>query len=250
MGRFEGKVALLTGAASGIGRAVAQRLADEGASVLGIDVNVQGLAETEALIKDAGGSFQGAIHDVSQRDACFAAVQTCIDAHGRLDVLGNIAGILRFAQAPEMSQADWDLTLAVNLSGPFFLCQAAIPRLLESSGNIVNIGSNAALMGQAYTVAYCASKAGLVNLTRALAMEFMKSGIRINCICPAGTQTGLTASVQLPEQVDPQLMGRYMGMRGMTTPEEIAEVFAFVASDAARAMHGNIIGADQGVTAG
>jgi meso-butanediol dehydrogenase/(S,S)-butanediol dehydrogenase/diacetyl reductase len=149
-----------------------------------------------------------------------------------------------------MSEEDWNLTIAVNLSGPFFMCQAAIPRLLDTSGNIVNIASNAGLMGQAYTVAYCASKAGVVNLTKALAMEFVKQSIRINCVCPAGTETALTAGVRFPEEIDPQLLGRYSGMRGMTTPDEIAEVFAFVASDSSRSMHGSIVSADQGVTAG
>jgi NAD(P)-dependent dehydrogenase (short-subunit alcohol dehydrogenase family) len=250
MGRFDGKVALLTGAASGIGRATAIQLAREGAAVYGMDVNAQGLAETEALIKELGGRMTPGVHDVSRRDQCFAAVQSCAEAHGRLDVLANIAGIVRFAHVPEMSEEDWDLTLAVNVSGPFFMCQAAIPHLLESGGNIVNIGSNAGLMGQAYTVAYCASKAAIVNMTRALAMEFMNAGIRVNCVCPAGTQTNLTATVRLPDGMDGKLMQRYMGMRGMTSPEQIAEVVAFVASDAASAVHGAILEADQGVTAG
>ncbi len=250
MGRFDGKVVLITGAGSGMGRAVALRLAGEGARVFGIDVSVDGLAGTAKRVSEAGGAMQTGICDVSRRDDCFAAVDACIAAFGRLDVLANVAGILRVAHAHEMPQRDWDQVIGVNLSGPFFMSQAALPRLLESRGNIVNVASNAGLMGQAYTAAYCASKAGLVSLTKSLAMEYVKRGIRINCVCPAGTQTALTASAKFPSDVDPQLMMRYSGFRGMSQPDEIAAVIAFVASDEAGSMHGSIVQADQGVTAG
>jgi NAD(P)-dependent dehydrogenase (short-subunit alcohol dehydrogenase family) len=250
MGRFDGKAALITGAGSGIGRAVALRLAREGARVFGIDVDPAGLAETAKLAKDAGGELQTALRDVGRRDDCFAAVEACVAAFRRLDVLANIAGILRVAHTPEMAERDWDQVLAVNLSGPFFMSQAAIPHLLRSQGNIVNLASNAGLMGQAYTAAYCASKAGLVSLTKSLAMEYVKQAIRINCVCPAGTRTALTASAKFPPDIDPQLLARFAGMRGMSEPEEIAAVVAFVASDEASSMHGSIVQADQGVTAG
>jgi meso-butanediol dehydrogenase / (S,S)-butanediol dehydrogenase / diacetyl reductase len=250
MSRFDGKVALITGAASGMGRAVALRLVREGARVFGIDVAADGLAETARLAKDAGGELQTGIHDVGRREDCFAAVDACVAAFGRLDVLANVAGILRAAHAHEMPQRDWDQVIAVNLSGPFFMSQAALPHLLRRRGNIVNVASNAALMGQAYTAAYCASKAGLVSLTKSLAMEYVKQGIRINCVCPAGTKTPLTASAKFPDAIDPQLLMRYAGFRGMSEPDEIAAVIAFVASDEASAMHGSIVQADQGVTAG
>jgi NAD(P)-dependent dehydrogenase (short-subunit alcohol dehydrogenase family) len=250
MPRFDGKVALITGAGSGMGRAVALRLAREGARVFGIDVGAAGLAEAAKLVAEAGGEIRTGLHDVSRREDCFAAVGACVAAFGRLDVLANVAGILRVAHATEMAQGDWDQVLGVNLSGPFFMSQAALPHLLRSRGNIVNVASNAALMGQAYTAAYCASKAGLVSLTKSLAMEYVKQGIRINCVCPAGTRTALTASAKFPSDVDPQLLMRYSGFRGMSEPEEIAAVIAFVASDEASAMHGSIVQADQGVTAG
>jgi NAD(P)-dependent dehydrogenase (short-subunit alcohol dehydrogenase family) len=250
MRRFEGKVALVSGAASGIGRAAALRFAREGARVLAIDVDAAGLEGTEKLAKESGGELRSWRCDVTRREECFAAVQACVSAFGRLDVLANIAGILRTAHAHEMPQRDWDQVIAVNLSGPFFLCQAAIPHLLESRGNVVNLASNAGLMGQAYTAAYCASKAGLVALTKSLAMEYVKRGIRINCVCPAGTETPLTKAASFPADVDLALLARYAGMRGMSKPDEIAAVIAFVASDEASAMHGSIVQADQGVTAG
>ena len=250
MARFDGKVALITGAGSGMGRALALRMAREGARIHGVDVDAAGLDGTAKLVEQAGGAMQGSVRDVSRREDCFAAVDACHAAFGRLDVLANVAGILRVAHAHEMPQRDWDQVLAVNLSGPFFMSQAALPHLFASRGNIVNVASNAGLMGQAYTAAYCASKAGLVNLTKSLAMEYVKRGIRINCVCPAGTQTALTASAKFPSDIDPQLLMRYSGFRGMSQPDEIAAVIAFVASDEAGSMHGAIVQADQGVTAG
>ena len=248
--RFEGKVALVTGAASGMGRATGIRLASEGARVLGVDIDEPGLEETAGLVGDAPGELRTHVCDVTRREACFAAVEAAVAWGGRLDVLANVAGIVRIEHSPEMSEADWGRVLAVNLSGPFYLCQAAIPHLLETGGNIVNVGSNAALMGQAYTAAYCASKGGLVQLTRALAMEYMRRGIRVNAICPAGTDTPMNRKARLPEDVDGKLIQRYMNQRGFAQPEDIASAIAYVASDEARAVHGSIFTVDNGMMAG
>jgi NAD(P)-dependent dehydrogenase (short-subunit alcohol dehydrogenase family) len=248
--RFEGKVALVTGAASGMGRATCIRLAAEGARVLGVDVDEKGLGETAETIREAGGRAETRICDVTRREECFAAVEAAFAHWGRLDVLANVAGIVRFAHTPEMSEADWNLVLAVNLSGPLYLCQAAIPHLLETGGNIVNVASNAGLMGQAYTAAYCASKGGLVQLTRSLAMEYMKRGIRINAVCPAGTDTPMNRTVDFPEELDWKLIRRFSGQRGFAQPEEIAAAIAYVASDEARAVHGSIFTVDNGMMAG
>ena len=250
MQRFEGKVALITGAASGMGRATAIRLASEGAGVYGTDVNAEGLAKTRDEVESAGGEMRSGLFDVGDRDACFASVGEALDAFGRLDVLCNIAGILRVAHAHEMSVEDWNSVIATNLSGPFFMCQAAIPHLLETHGNIVGVASNAGLMGQAYTAAYCASKGGLVNLTRALAWEYMKRPIRINAVAPSGTETNLAADANFGEDIDPSLMDRFYGMRGMSQPEEIAGAIAYLASDEAKSVHGAIWTLDNGITAG
>jgi meso-butanediol dehydrogenase/(S,S)-butanediol dehydrogenase/diacetyl reductase len=250
MSRFSGKVVLVTGAASGMGRATALRLAAEGGLVYALDVNAAGLEETLSSIRTSGAEAHGGVHDVRTRAACAEAVAACVSRFERLDVLLNVAGVIRFGHVPEVSEEDWNLQIAVNLSGPFFLSQEAIPHLLKVGGNIVNIASNAGLMGQAYTVAYCASKAGLINMSRAMAMEFAKSGVRINCVAPAGTATEMLSGISWPEGLDDQLMARYRGFRGMSPAGDIVNVIAFLASDEAKAVHGAVWEADQGVTAG
>jgi NAD(P)-dependent dehydrogenase (short-subunit alcohol dehydrogenase family) len=249
--RFEGKVALITGAGSGIGRAVALRLASEGAQVLGHDINGDTVAETAKLAADAGGTVETRVGDVSNRDECRAAVAACVDTFGRLDVLGNVAGILAGAEFfPEMSEASYRRMMGVNVDAYFFLAQAAIPHLLESGGNIVNIASNAGFMGQAYTVAYCMTKGAVVLFTKALAMEYAKAPIRVNAIAPGGTETALSQNFQFAEGVDFELMARYTGFRPMGSPDDIAAVFALVASDEGRSFHGDVINCDNGITAG
>jgi meso-butanediol dehydrogenase/(S,S)-butanediol dehydrogenase/diacetyl reductase len=250
MGRFDGRAALITGAASGMGRACAQLFAREGASVFGIDVNQEGLAETAGLVAGGGGRIETARIDVRTRDACYDAVARTLDAFGRLDVLLNVAGIAQIERMTEITEAEWDRMIDVNQKAVFFLSQAAIPHLLASEGNIVNVSSNAGLMGQAYTVPYCGTKGAVVQMTRAMAMEYMKSPIRVNCVCPSGTKTGITANVKMPSDPDGALLMRYTGMRGLSSPEEIAETIAFLASDAASSVHGSIFAVDNGVTAG
>jgi NAD(P)-dependent dehydrogenase (short-subunit alcohol dehydrogenase family) len=138
----------------------------------------------------------------------------------------------------------------VNVDGPYFLSQAAVPHLIESRGNIVNIASNAGLMGTAYTVAYSMTKGAVVQLTRSLAMELQKKKVRVNAIAPGGVVTGLTNSFHIPDGVDIDLMTPYMGFRGMAEPDDIASLFAFVASDDGRNMHGSILSSDTGITCG
>src|SRR4051794_25421246 len=205
--RFTDKAALLTGAASGIGRAVAIQLASEGAQVLAFDINEDGLRETAKLAADAGGSIEIRKGDVSQREECRAAVEAAVSTFGKLDVLGNIAGIARAEHVTDVTEEQYRQMMGVNADGYFFMCQAAIPHLLESSGNIVNIASNAGLFGQAYTVVYCMTKGAVVQLTKSLAMEYAKTSIRVNAIAPGGTDTALTANFQMPEDIDWDLLG-------------------------------------------
>lgn len=246
MSRFNGKVALITGAGSGIGRAVTLRLAAEGAAVFAVDIDQDRLDETAARTETVGTHRA----DVSDREACRAAIEECVNAMGRLDVLGNVAGIARAEHFPAVTEPEYRRMMGVNLDGPFFLCQAAIPHLLETAGNIVNVASNAGLMGQAYTAVYSMSKGAVVQLTRSLAMEFVKTSLRVNALAPAGVDTPLIRNFQVPADVDPALMAPYVGFRGQASPEEVAALFCFVASDEARSIHGAIISIDNGVTAG
>ncbi len=250
MGRFDDKVALVTGAASGMGRATCIRLAAEGASIFGLDVDKEGLQTLSEEIAKEGGEVATRVCDVSQRAQCIEAVEAVITTFGHLDVLANIAGIVRFSHSPDMSEEEWQLVLGVNLSGPFYLCQAAIPHLLESHGNIVNVASNAGLQGQSFTAAYCASKGGLVTLTKSLAMEYLRKPIRINCVCPAGTDTAMNRSIDFPEDLDWDLIKRFMGNRGFAAPEDLASAIAYLASDEAKSVHGAIFSVDNGLMAG
>jgi NAD(P)-dependent dehydrogenase (short-subunit alcohol dehydrogenase family) len=150
----------------------------------------------------------------------------------------------------ETTEEAWDSMLGINVSGVFWCCQAAIPHLIATNGNIVNIASNAGLMGQAYTVAYSTTKGAVVNMTRSLAMEFIKQSIRINAIAPGGVDTSMTRNYSLPEDLDFSLVQPYIGFRDMADAEELANVIAFVASDEASRIHGAIISVDGGLTAG
>ena len=246
--RCQDKVVLLTGAAAGIGRATALRLAREGAALFLGDVVEPELAKTVEQVESLGARVQARRFDVSQEQEATAAVAACVEHFERLDVLCNVAGVLRFAHFTDTSFDLWRQVLSVNLDGTFLMCHAALPHLLESGGNIVNAGSTAGLSGLPYGAAYGASKGGVHALTRALAVEFTQRGVRCNSVCPASIETSMFRS-PIPEDAERRLLTRSASLHGPRGPESVAELIAFLASDEAAHISGEEIRIDGGALA-
>jgi NAD(P)-dependent dehydrogenase (short-subunit alcohol dehydrogenase family) len=243
--RFGRKVALVTGAGSGIGRAVAQRFAAEGAKVACLDLG--GHAETAAGI---GAKAMAIDCDVSDYAAVDAAVAAASNGLGPIDIVCNVAGIGWFANSHEEDPARFAKAIAVNLTGTFHVCRAALPAMVErKAGIIVNTASTAGMMGQPWSAAYCASKGGVVLMTKALAFEYREIGIRINAVAPGGTKTNIVGGFSPPPGADWKKMTKMMSEFPMAEPEEMANVFAFIASDEARFMTGSLVAMDGGITA-
>jgi len=249
MGRFEGRTALVTGAGSGLGRATAELLATEGAPVACFDIAVEAAEKTAADIAEHGGSARAYRVDVADPASVKEAVNAAWRDLGHPRIVVNCAGIGRFAHTHELPFEEWQRIINVNLTGTFLVSQAALPHLLEGGGVIINIASNAGIKAQPYSAAYCASKAGVVHLTRCLADEYLKRHIRVNCIAPGGMDTPLQQSfMEFPEGVEWKALRKVMTPLGNSTPEEIARVVAFVASDDCRYMTGSIVSIDGGLT--
>ena len=248
MTRFDGKVALVTGAASGIGRATARRLADEGAAVLVADIDEAGLAETVAMLPDDRSASVRL--DVGDASSCQSAVDACVQRFGKLDVLCNIAGIPLCEHVTEITDAQWQRQLDVNLSGVFYMTRAALPELEKTGGNVLNMSSSAGLVGQAYNSAYCATKAGVLMFTKSLALEYAHRGVRANAVCPGMVKTPLTANFNVPEGAEMSLMARLSSLLEGAEPEEIAAAIAYLASDEARFVTGAALPIDGAQTAG
>jgi NAD(P)-dependent dehydrogenase (short-subunit alcohol dehydrogenase family) len=242
MRRFADRRAVVTGAGSGIGQATVARLLDEGATVVGYDVSADGLARTATAAGDAGTGkrLTTAVLDVSSEDDVVAAVDAAVAGLGGLEVLVNAAAIQRCAHTHEHSLADWNATLAVNLTGTFLMTRQSLPALLDSRrGVVVNFTSTAASFAHPYMAAYAASKGGVLSFTHSLALEYAKRGLRAVNIQPGGVSTALALSTldKMPEGYDvglwtkqtPLLHGKENDILG--DPSAVASVIAMVASD-------------------
>jgi len=235
--RFDKKVAVVTGAASGIGRAVARRFASEGACVVLGDVNSEGLQETAAAI---GGGVIIKTLDVCDSAACDAFIAFAIAEFGRLDVLCNIAGVLDFAALSDLTPERVNRTMGVNLNGVIYMTRAAMPHLLARRGAVVNMSSVAGLVGVPFNSVYCASKHAVIGFTRAAALEFAHSGVRINAICPGGVNTPMIGKMP-GSGIDWSLVTRtasWLDNGANCEPGDIADAVAFLASDEARRISG------------
>lgn len=240
MGRFAQQTAIVTGGASGIGAAIARTLADDGCKVAILDVNAEGGGR---LAEAISGVF---IHaDLSDADAVEPAVRRATAELGGLDILVNNAGVCPLATIEQTSLPDWRTIMAINLDAVFLTSKAALPFLAERHGNIVNVASNAGVLGAFSMAAYCASKGAVVNLTRAMALDHGPSGIRVNAVAPGLIDTPLTAFLHALPQLG-EMVDKANPLRRRGKPQDVAEAVAFLASDAAGFINGHVLVVDGG----
>jgi len=248
MKRFEDKAVLVTGAGSGIGRATAVRLASEGASVACLDVNEDNVNETAKSI--GGDNVMALTCDISDEAQVNEAVAKVVERFGKLDALCNVAGILRADHTHELKTEAWNKIIGINLTGTFFMCRAALPHLLERKGSaIVNCSSTAGIGAHPWMAAYSASKGGMIAMSRSMAIEYAKQGLRVNCVCPGGVVTPLHGQFRMPKGSDGTLLKRALPIAEYGQPEQIASAIAFLASDDAGYTNGEEIRIDGGALA-
>lgn len=251
-GRMEGKVALVTGGGSGIGRAAALTFAREGARVVVVDVAATGGTETVRMIQNAGGDATFVKTDVTRATEVEAMLARTIAVYGRLDCAHNNAGIMGtpFVRLTECTEAEWDQLMGVNLKGVWLCMKAEIPQMLRQGGGaIVNTASTAGLVGSASFPIYAASKHGVVGLTRSAALQYAKAGIRINAVCPGTTRTPMALQgIRANPQFEDATIARHpIGRLG--EPEEIAAAVVWLCSDAASFVIGHTLAVDGGLIA-
>lgn len=243
---MSGQVALVTGAGGGLGGASAIRIAELGADVAILDISSEALAGTAEKVRAMGRKVLELPLNLTDRAQCAAAISQTVDHFGKIDALCNIAGVLRCGRSEEVSEADWDIVIKVNLEAPFFLSRAAVPHMLEKGGAIVNVCSTAAFKAQGFFSAYCASKAGLLHLTKTMAVEYMKTPIRINAVAPGGMETPLAGEAAPAFALDAEIVGRLGNPRGMCVIDDVADMVAYLASPASRSMQGSCVVVDTG----
>ena len=232
---LKGKVAVVTGAASGIGRASAELLAEAGASLALLDVDPERGEEAAGNIRDGGSEAAFFQCDVSKESDCRKAVKTVVEAFGRIDILFNNAGVIVRKDAVNLAEAEWDHALDVTLKGVYLMSRFVIPHMVKGGGgSIINTGSGWSLKGGPEAVSYCAAKGGVLNLTRAMAIDQGPQNIRVNCVCPGDIDTPLlrNEAVQLGqpwEEFAREAADRPLGRFGM--PEDVARAVLFFAGD-------------------
>ncbi len=242
---LDGRNALITGASRGIGRAIAGRLAEAGANVAGLDIDVDPMQETRELVEDEGSDFMAIEADVTELDQMKEAVQRVVDEFGSLDVLVNNAGITRDNLLIRMTPEDWESVISINLTGVFNGVKAASRQMMrQRNGSIINISSVVGLIGNPGQVNYSASKAGVLGVTKSTAREVGKRGVRVNAVAPGYIQTRMTeeltdeAREALQEQIPLESLGQ---------PEDVADAVLFLASESSQYITGQVISVDGGM---
>jgi NAD(P)-dependent dehydrogenase (short-subunit alcohol dehydrogenase family) len=250
MGKLDGKVALITGAGSGMGRATAILFAREGAKVAAADCAPTGGMETVRLIQETGGEAVFVAADVSRAAEVRRMVKTTVDTYGRLDILNNNAGVSqRWAHTAEITEDEWDAVLGTNLKGVFLGSKYAIPIMLEQGGGvIVNTASTGGLSGSANEAIYCASKGGVVLLSKSMAIEYARRNIRVNCLCPGLIETEMSAGLVADARALAGWM-RHQPLESLGQPEDVARAALYLACEDSRFATGMCLVIDGGVTA-
>lgn len=247
--RLQNKIAIVTGAGSGIGRAVALAFVKEGAKVTVADWSEEGGKETVELIKKIKGKAIFVKTDVSKADDIDKMTKACLDEFGRVDILVNNAGIVKFGALHETSEADWDAVLNVNLKGVFLASKRVIPEMLKQGrGKIISTASIAGLVGFESVGAYCASKGAIIALTREMALEYAKHKINVNCIAPGIIKTAMTKDM-LADPAQKQFFESSTPYPRMGEPEDIAFAALYLACDESDFVNGHVLVVDGGWTA-
>ena len=253
MNRFQDKVAVVTGAGSGIGRATSIALAREGARVACVDIDETLAKETSEMIQKEARTSMPARVDVTKSNEVRALVESVASKYGRIDILFNGAGIIKFGDALETTEEDWDAVLSVNLNGAFFFSKFTVEQMIRSGqgGSIVNTSSVSGLAASKRCLSYCTSKAAVIMLTKALATDYGEYGIRVNCICPGPTMTPMFERVLKSYPTIEQGMAKEKGrtlLKRIASAEEIANVVLFLVSQECSYITGSTIVVDAGMT--